>query len=109
MTFAMSVLVGYLVKIEGVIKLANEKTVPIDAYRFVDFYGDGFERLQNLINDLGYAVVADLYTYAIPLSLFPYANYGWCSLEGYTTEKTSWGGTIYTLPIPEPFYMIVEK
>lgn len=77
--------------------------IPVDAYRFVDVYGDGLERLKNLLEDNGYVVVADIYTYGMPLSLAPYENYGWISLDGAEEKYDEHFKCSYMqLPVPKP-------
>lgn len=76
-------------------------TIPKDAYTFVDYYGDGVDRLKRLLEDNNYIVVADIYTYGLPLHLVPFDNYGWTSLDGMEEKYSEEYGCRYIqLPIP---------
>ena len=81
----------------------KENNIPNDCYTFADYYGDGLERLRTLIDENGYALVADLYTYGMPISLLPYSNLGWKFIpQNFRRYDKEFGCSIVTLPIPYP-------
>lgn len=83
-------------------------TIPKDAYTFVDYYYDGVNRLKMLMEDIGYVVVADIYTFGLPLHLVPFANYGWTSLDGMEEKYSEEYGRRY-IQLPIPTENVYEK
>ena len=92
--------------LEAEIAYPHPTEIPESAYKFCDYFGDGIDRLHEMWKDWGSYCVADIYTYALPLELIDYSQYGWSEdplkiVTYYNVEDTC---CICQLPKPTLHY-----